>query len=64
MRKSKVQKSGLFIVLDDVNGLVGKAEFANWNKSFVDEVATQYRDFPSFIMLLGLLKKEIFLVRE
>lgn len=54
LKKIKAQRSGLFIVLDDINGLVEKEEFANWYKSFVDEVATHYQDFPVFIMLIGL----------
>lgn len=57
LKKIKEQREGLFIVLDDINGLVEKAEFANWYKSFVDEVATQYKDFPVFIMLIGLPEK-------
>ena len=57
LKKIKEQKSGLFIALDDINGLVEKEEFANWYKSFVDEVATHYKDFPVFIMLIGLPEK-------
>lgn len=57
LKKIKEQKAGLFIALDDVNGLVEKVEFANWYKSFVDEVATHYKDFPVFIMLIGLPEK-------
>jgi len=57
LKKIKEQKAGLFIALDDVNGLVEKVEFANWYKSFVDEVATHYKDFPIFIMLIGLPEK-------
>lgn len=53
----KAEKKGLFIVLDDINGLVDKVEFANWYKSFVDEVDTHYRDFPVLIMLIGLPEK-------
>ncbi len=53
----KKEKVGLFIALDDINGLVEKPEFANWYKSFVDEVATHYEDFPVFIMLTGLPEK-------
>jgi len=51
------EKSGLFIALDDINGLAGKSEFADWYKSFVDEVATHYPKFPVFIMLIGLPEK-------
>ncbi|MFQ6072556.1 MAG: AAA family ATPase [Methanosarcinales archaeon] len=57
LKKLKEQKEGLFIALDDINGLVENTEFANWYKSFVDEVATQYKDFPVFIMLIGLPEK-------
>ena len=53
----KRQKRGLFIVLDDINGLVEKTEFANWYKSFVDEIAVQYKNFPVLLMLLGLPEK-------
>jgi len=47
----------LFIILDDINGLVEKVDFANWYKSFVDEVATHYKHFPVLIMLTGLPEK-------
>ncbi len=57
LKKVKEQKKGLFIALDDINGLAEKREFANWYKSFVDEVATHYKDFPVFIMLIGLPEK-------
>jgi len=57
VEKIKKEKEGLFIVLDDINGLVEKPEFANWYKSFVDEVATHYKHFPVFIMLTGLPEK-------
>lgn len=53
----KKEKEGLFIALDDINGLVEKPEFGNWYKSFVDEVATHYENFPVFIMLTGLPEK-------
>jgi len=58
LERIKRQKSGLFIILDDINGLVEKEDFANWYKSFVDEVATHFnKDFPVFIMLIGLHEK-------
>lgn len=50
----KGQKSGLFIALDDINGLANQVEFANWYKSLVDRVATHYEEFRVFIMLIGL----------
>ncbi|KPK96230.1 hypothetical protein AMJ80_01200 [bacterium SM23_31] len=55
--KIKLDKKGLFLALDDINGLADKEDFANWYKSFVDETATRYKDFPVFIMLIGLPEK-------
>ncbi len=57
LTKIKEQRKGLFIVLDDINGLTEKIDFANWYKSFVDEVATHFKHFPVFIMLIGLPEK-------
>jgi hypothetical protein len=48
------QKKGLFIALDDINGLAKQIEFANWYKSFVDKAATHYKDFKVFLILIGL----------
>jgi len=65
LEKIKNEKAGLFIALDDINGLVEKADFANWYKSFVDEVATHYEHFPVFIMLTGLPeKRDILSIRQ
>lgn len=50
-------KKGLFIALDDINGLAGKTEFADWYKSLVDEVATHYHHFPVLFLLVGLPEK-------
>ena len=54
IEKIKNEKKGLFIVLDDINGISETPEFANWYKSFVDDVATHYTDFPAFIMPIGI----------
>jgi hypothetical protein len=64
--KIRKEKKGLFIILDDINGLVDKPEFAHWYKSFVDEVAThdKYKDFPVSIMLVGLPEKRDALIRS
>ncbi len=50
-------RKGLFIALDDINGLAEMPAFANWYKSFVDYVATHYDNFPVFMMLIGLPEK-------
>lgn len=47
-------KKGLFIVLDDLDKLSSSQDFANWYKSFVDKVATHYKEFPVILMLIGL----------
>jgi len=57
IKKIRKHKSGLFIALDDINGLVEKNEFANWYKSVVDEISTNYKGLPVFIMLIGLPEK-------
>ena len=55
MDKLKEEKSGIFIALDDINGLSTNPDFANWYKSFVDSVAIRYlSNFPAFIMSIGL----------
>ncbi|HHI02132.1 MAG: hypothetical protein DRP51_03350 [Candidatus Zixiibacteriota bacterium] len=54
VKKMKADKKGLFIALDDINGLASKEEFANWYKSFADYVATHLPDFPVIIVLIGL----------
>lgn len=54
INKIKDEKKGLFIALDDINGLANSYEFANWYKSFVDGIATHYDDFPVCIALVGL----------
>jgi len=57
LEKIKNTKSGILIILDDVNGVVENSEFANWFKSLVDEVATHYDKFPILFNLLGLPEK-------
>ncbi|MCD6255499.1 MAG: hypothetical protein J7J44_04410, partial [Deltaproteobacteria bacterium] len=55
MEKIKDEKRGIFIALDDINGLSTNPDFANWYKSFVDNIAIRYpSSFPIFIMTIGL----------
>jgi len=61
IEKLKNKKKALFIVLDDINGIAEKPEFANWYKSFVDEVATHYKNFPVLIMLVGVPERRVVL---
>ncbi len=48
------QKSGLILILDDINGLTETPDFANWYKSLTDHIATHYKDFPLLMILIGL----------
>ena len=50
-------KDGLFIVIDDINGLSETPEFANWYKSFADTLATSIGKAQICIMLTGYPEK-------
>ncbi len=54
LEKLSHEKKGLMIILDDLNGLAGTPSFANWLKSFVDEVATTEKPLPLLLILAGL----------
>lgn len=54
MRRLGEEKRGIFLALDDINGLANSPDFANWLKSFVDEVATSQKPFPLCLLLVGL----------
>lgn len=47
-------RKAILLVLDDINGLAASAEFANWLKSLVDELATAGRPVPLCILVAGL----------
>ena len=51
-------RSGLLIILDDINGLADTPEFANWYKSFADGVATHFGPFPVLVMVSGTVEKK------
>ncbi|MCD6239453.1 MAG: AAA family ATPase [Thermotogae bacterium] len=54
-KKIMDKKTGIFIVLDDINGLSRSQRFANWYKSLVDNVSIKYQgQFPIVIMIIGL----------
>ncbi len=51
-------KNGIFIVIDDINGLTDTPEFAFWYKSFADSLATNFRGEANIaIMLTGYEEK-------
>jgi hypothetical protein len=47
-------KTGLLLVLDDLDGLAGSAEFAHWYKGLVDGGSVQFPRLPAALMLVGL----------
>lgn len=54
----KDEKNGLFIILDDINGLTDNPRFADWYKSFEDSAQVKYREnLPVFMMLVGYKEK-------
>lgn len=57
LEKLEPEKKGLIIILDDLNGLAASASFANWLKSFVDEVATTEQPLPLLLILSGLSER-------
>jgi hypothetical protein len=55
------EKKGLFIILDDVDGLASSSDFANWLKSVIDEIATS-QQLPVCLLLVGLSERRSSLV--
>ncbi len=49
----KAGKTGLLIILDDINGLTGNRQFADWYKGFSDGVAVRGIKLPVTFMLLS-----------
>ena len=62
--KLKGQKDGLLLILDDINGLAASAEFANWLKSTVDEIAMSEQKIPLCILVVGLEERRQELISE
>ena len=60
----KEQKRGLFLILDDINGLAGSEAFANWLKSTVDEIATSRRKTRLCVLVVGLEERRQELVAK
>lgn len=58
------QKKGIFLILDDINGLASSLEFANWLKSLVDEIATSQAPMPLLLLLVGLEERRQALIRS
>lgn len=60
----KEEKRGVFLVLDDLNGLTASADFANWLKSLVDEIATSKKPLPLCLVLAGLEERRQQLIQS
>ena len=54
---SQTDKKGLFLILDDINGLAKDRKFSNWYKKFVDTIAFTEKNSPLCFLLAGLPKK-------
>ena len=64
MDRLKDHKEALFLILDDINGLAGSEEFANWLKSMVDEIATSRSTVPLCVLVVGLEERRQELVAK
>ena len=53
-KEIREHKRSIFLILDDINGLAGNAEFANWLKSTVDEIAVSHQETRLCILVVGL----------
>ncbi len=47
-------RRGMFIVFDDINGLAGSTDFANWLKSFIDQTSLRHPPLPLHMVLAGI----------
>ncbi len=52
----KAGKKGIILILDDLNGIADVPEFAEFLKSFVDELAI-YQKLPLLMLLVGLSER-------
>ncbi|MBI5150930.1 MAG: ATP-binding protein [Candidatus Omnitrophica bacterium] len=57
-------KKGIMLILDDINGIAGSEEFANWLKSLVDEIATSDQPLPLLLVLVGLPERRAQLLKS
>ena len=60
----KDHKKGMMLILDDLNGISDISEFAQFLKSFVDELATSRYSLPLLIILVGIPERRENLIRH
>jgi AAA+ ATPase superfamily predicted ATPase len=54
LSKLKGDRKAFLLILDDINGLANSADFANWLKSTVDEIATGSEGLNLCMLVVGL----------
>ena len=59
----KDDRKSLLLILDDINGLAESAEFANWLKSTVDQIATENSPLSCCILIVGLEERRQNLIK-
>jgi len=59
LQEAGSEAKGLFLILDDLNGLAPEAAFANWLKSLVDSIATSDHPLPLLLALAGLPERRL-----
>lgn len=60
----KDRKNGVILILDDLNGITDVSEFAQFLKSFVDELATSRDSLPLLIVLVGITERREDLIKH
>ncbi len=63
LRNLANERKALLLILDDINGLASSAEFANWLKSVVDEIATSEAGLPLCLLVVGLEERRTELIQ-
>lgn len=64
LMKHLEEGTSLLLILDDINGMAGSADFAHWLKSLVDEIATSRQETRLCILLVGLEERRRELIRS
>jgi AAA+ ATPase superfamily predicted ATPase len=60
----KENKSGILLILDDLNGIASVPEFAHYIKSFVDTIATRDYKIPLVLILVGYDEKRLEMIKN
>lgn len=57
------KNEGIFLIIDDINGLSESNEFVDWYKSFVDSIEVNQFNLPLYVLFAGYPEKFDNLVR-